>query len=308
MTVTDAKAFGRVAVLMGGTAAEREISLVSGMAVYEALKSRGINAIAVDIGEDPVKQLAEIDCDRAFNVLHGRGGEDGVIQGVLESMRIPYTGSGVIGSAVSMDKFRTKLLWQGLSLPTPGYVLIRTEDDLPLVEQLGLPVMIKPAHEGSSIGMAYVDNSADLVKAWRNASQYDQYVLAERWITGSEYTASIIGDTALPLIKLETANRFYDYQAKYESNDTRYLIPCGLDKQLEGQLQQLALKAFEVTGATGWGRVDLMLDEELQPWLIEVNTVPGMTSHSLVPMAANAVGINFAQLCWNILQQTLETS
>lgn len=306
MTVINAKDFGRVAVLMGGTAAERDISLVSGRAVFDALVKKGIDAVAVDVGRDPVRQLAAEKFDRVFNVVHGRGGEDGVIQGILEGLHLPYTGSGVMGSAISMDKYRTKLIWQGLSLPTPGYVLIRDESDLALVAQLGFPVMIKPAHEGSSIGMAYVDNAADLETAWLAAREFDGDVLAERWITGSEYTASILGDTALPLIKLETKNRFYDYQAKYESDETRYLVPCGLDSQLEQEIQQLALKAFQVTGASGWGRVDLMLDEERNPWLIEVNSVPGMTSHSLVPMAANAVGISFDELCWAILEQTMD--
>lgn len=305
MKVSVAEAFGKVAVLMGGTAAEREISLISGQAVLDALLNQGIDAIGIDVKEDVVERLSKEHFDRAFNVLHGRGGEDGVIQGLLSLMNIPFTGSDVMGSAISMDKYRTKLVWQGLDLPTPGFVLMRCEADVDVALELGFPLMIKPAHEGSSIGMSYVDNEKDLREARSKASQYDAYVLAEKWITGNEYTASILGEEALPLIKLETDSQFYDYQAKYESNNTRYLVPCGLDQQLEQQLKQLAITAFTATGASGWGRVDLMLDDENQPWLIEVNSVPGMTSHSLVPMAANAIGISFEQLVWQILEQTV---
>ena len=306
MSVNDAKDFGKVAVLMGGTAAERDISLISGKAVLQALCDQGIDAHAVDIGTDAVQQISGQGFDRVFNVLHGRGGEDGVIQGLLQAMGLPYTGSGVMGSAISMDKYRTKMIWQGLGLPTPGFVLIKDQQDLKVVEEMGLPVMIKPAHEGSSIGMSLVKNADDLLKAWQEAARYDSHIFAERWIKGNEYTVSILQKTALPVIKLETDNVFYDYQAKYMQNDTRYLIPCGLDVQLEQDVQQLALTAFEAVGAEGWGRVDLMMDEENNPWLIEVNTVPGMTSHSLVPMAAKAAGMDFEALVWNILEQTVK--
>jgi len=305
MAVTSAEQFGRVGVLMGGTAAEREVSLVSGQAVYEALMQQGVNAIAIDIKENAPAQLAAENLDRVFNVLHGRGGEDGVIQGLLETMGLPYTGSGVMGSAISMDKYRTKLLWQGMGLPTPGFALIASAADIPAAVELGFPLMVKPVHEGSSIGMACVDDVKALETAWKEAAKFDSQVMVERWVTGKEYTASILGDRVLPMIRLESANRFYDYEAKYELDTTQYHIPSGLDEQTEQKFAQLAKAAFDATGASGWGRVDLMVDEESQPWFIEVNSVPGMTSHSLVPMAASAVGISFEQLVWKILEQTV---
>jgi D-alanine-D-alanine ligase len=241
-----------------------------------------------------------------FNVLHGRGGEDGVIQGALEILGLPYTGSGVMGSSIGMDKYRTKLLFQSLGLPTPGFALIRTEADLAAAGELGFPLMVKPALEGSSIGMSRADDPEQLHIAWRKAAEYDSHVMAECWVSGAEYTAAVLGDQALPLIKLETPHEFYDYEAKYVSDDTRYLIPCGLDRDMEARLQAMSLRAFDAIGASGWGRVDILMDEQQNPWLIEVNTVPGMTSHSLVPMAANAVGIDFDELVWRILAQTLE--
>jgi D-alanine-D-alanine ligase len=299
--------FGKVAVLMGGTAAEREVSLKSGNAVLAGLQRRGIDAHAVDVtGPASLQEIAAGGFDRAFIVLHGRGGEDGVIQGALEMLGIPATGSDVTGSAISMDKYRTKLVWQGMRLPTPGFAVLRDEDDLATASELGFPLMVKPTHEGSSIGMRRVDSLRELGEAWKEARQYDSDVLAECWITGAEYTATILGDQALPLIRLETPREFYDYQAKYVADDTRYLIPCGLDSDREAEIQALALQAFRGVGASGWGRVDLMIDEEARPWLIEVNTVPGMTDHSLVPMAAAAVGIDFDELVWQILAQTLE--
>ena len=299
--------FGKVAVLMGGTAAEREVSLKSGNAVLAGLQRRGIDAHAVDVtGPASLQEIAAGGFDRAFIVLHGRGGEDGVIQGALEMLGIPATGSDVTGSAICMDKYRTKLVWQGMRLPTPGFAVLRDEDDLATASELGFPLMVKPTHEGSSIGMRRVDSLRELGEAWKEARQYDSDVLAECWITGAEYTATILGDQALPLIRLETPREFYDYQAKYVADDTRYLIPCGLDSDREAEIQALALQAFRGVGASGWGRVDLMIDEEARPWLIEVNTVPGMTDHSLVPMAAAAVGIDFDELVWQILAQTLE--
>ena len=306
MTLT-AKDFGRVAVLMGGMSAEREISLISGRAVLEGLSSRGVDAVGVDVqGSGVLAQLTDGGFDRVFIVLHGRGGEDGVIQGALELLGLPYTGSGVMGSAIGMDKFRTKLVWQGMGLPTPGFVVLRCEDDLKTAQELGFPLMVKPAHEGSSIGLTRADSAAALRDAWATAREYDGDVLAERWITGAEYTVGILGDEALPVIRLETPHEFYDYDAKYFADDTRYLIPCGLDSEREAAVQALALKAFAAVGARGWGRVDLMLDDEGRYWLIEINTVPGMTGHSLVPMAAKARGIEFAELVWRILAQTLE--
>ena len=299
--------FGKVAVLMGGTAAEREVSLKSGNAVLAGLRRRDVDAHAVDVtGPGSLQEIAAGGFDRAFIVLHGRGGEDGVIQGALEMLGIPATGSDVTGSAICMDKYRTKLVWQGMRLPTPGFAVLRDENDLATASELGFPLMVKPAHEGSSIGMRRVESLRELGEAWNEARQYDRDVLAERWVTGAEYTATILGDQALPLIRLETPREFYDYQAKYVADDTRYLIPCGLDSDREAEIQALALQAFRGVGASGWGRVDLMIDEEARPWLIEVNTVPGMTDHSLVPMAAAAVGIDFDELVWQILAQTLE--
>ena len=306
MSEISATSFGKVAVLMGGWAAERDISLLSGNAVLQGLLSRGVDAHAVDVDRNIVEVLAEGQYARAFVVLHGRGGEDGVIQGALEILGLPYTGSGVLGSALGMDKYRCKLLWQGMGLPTPAFAMIHEESDLETVAEIGFPMIIKPVHEGSSIGMSKVDNPGQLHLAWQSAARYDSAVLAEAWIEGSEYTAAIMGDLPLPLIKLETDNIFYDYQAKYESNETRYLLPCGLDVQQETELQQLSLSAFKGAAAAGWGRVDLMLDQEGEPWLIEVNTVPGMTDHSLVPMAAKAAGMDFPELVWQLLAQTLE--
>ncbi|WP_078121015.1 D-alanine--D-alanine ligase [Thiosocius teredinicola] len=307
MTI-DAKDFGKVAVLMGGWAAERDVSLVSGKAVLDGLCRKGVDAHGIDAGKDVLQVLQNGNYDRVFNVLHGRGGEDGVIQGALEILGLPYTGSGVMGSAIAMDKYRTKLLLQSLGLPTPGFALIQSEQDLEAAAELGFPLMVKPALEGSSIGMSRADDIKQLRAAWNKAAEYDSHVMAERWITGAEYTAAILGDEALPLIKLETDHDFYDYDAKYVADDTRYLIPCGLDQEAESRLQSLALGAFNAVAASGWGRVDILVDVEEQPWVIEVNTVPGMTGHSLVPMAAKAVGIDFDELVWRILAQTLEAN
>jgi len=298
--------FGKVAVLLGGKAAEREISLISGNAVLAGLRRRGVDAHPVDTAEaDALDRLRRDGFARAFVVLHGRGGEDGVIQGALETLGIPYTGSGVLGSAAGMDKYRCKLMWRGAGLPTPESVALRGPDGLDAAVRLGFPLMVKPAHEGSSIGISKVDDPQALKSAWEKARGYDNLVLAERWVRGGEYTVAILQGEPLPLIKLETPNAFYDFDAKYHADTTRYLIPCGLDASKERELQALALAAFEAIGASGWGRVDLMLDEGWQPWLIEVNTVPGMTDHSLVPMAARARGIDFDELVWRILGTSL---
>lgn len=297
--------FGKVAVLMGGDSAEREISLQSGAAVLSALQRQGVDAHELDAGKEVLRQLEDGGFERVFIMLHGRGGEDGVIQGALERLGLPYTGSGVLGSALGMDKFRTKLLWTGLGLPTPESVLLTTQVDIQAAEALGFPLMIKPSHEGSSIGMAKVDDSQALEAAWIDAGRYDAEVLAERWITGEEYTAAILGNEVMPLIRLETPRTFYDYEAKYRADSTRYLCPCGLDAAREQRLQSLAGQAFSAVGAEGWGRVDLMLDKAGAPWLIEVNTVPGMTDHSLVPMAAQQAGIGFDELVIKILSTTL---
>ena len=300
------KTFGKVAVLMGGDSAEREISLKSGSAVLEALQQRGVDAHGLDAGADVLQQLQAGSFDRAFIVLHGRGGEDGVIQGALESIGMPYTGSGVLGSALGMDKYRTKALWRGLDLPTPESVLIEQAAELETAAAIGFPLMIKPSREGSSIGMAKVENMDGLRQAWETARGFDDSVLAERWIVGREYTTSVLQGQALPLIRLETPHTFYDYEAKYLADTTGYHCPCGLPEARESKLQQLCLRAFEAVGAAGWGRVDLMLDEHERPWLIEVNTVPGMTDHSLVPMSARVAGIEFDELVLRILATSLQ--
>ena len=304
--IQDAQAFGKVAVLMGGRSAEREISLRSGQAVLDALQQRGVQALSLDAGgDDFVSQLGSGSFDRAFIVLHGRGGEDGVVQGLLESLGIPYTGSQVLGSALSMDKLRTKQVWAGAGLPTPPFTLLQGEADLQAVPALGFPVMLKPAREGSSLGMTKVEQERDLKPAWREASRFDREVLAESWVYGVEYTAAIVADAALPLIRLETPREFYDYEAKYVADTTRYHCPCGLLADVETGLQDLAMRAFLAVGASGWGRVDFFVDAAQRPWLIEVNTVPGMTDHSLVPMAAQVYGWDMPELVWRILETSV---
>jgi D-alanine-D-alanine ligase len=306
VSAQSADAFGKVAVLLGGRAAERAISLKSGSAVLAALLRRGVDAHAVDPDEQVLERLQAGAFDRAFIMLHGRGGEDGQIQGALETIGMPYTGSGVLGSALGMDKYRCKLAWAGCGLPTAESVLLRTDNDLPDAARLGFPLMIKPVHEGSSIGMARVEDADSLADAWRAARSYDALVLAERWIQGAEYTCAVLGREALPMIRLETPHAFYDFDAKYRADSTRYLCPCGLSETQESRLQQLALDAFEATGASGWGRVDLMVDDGGRPFLLEINTVPGMTDHSLVPMAARTAGLDFDTLVWRILETSLE--
>ena len=305
----NARAYGRIAVLMGGDSAEREISLVSGAAVLNAMHEAGIDAHAIDAADGQLlDKLVQGNFDQAFIALHGRGGEDGVIQGLLESIKLPYTGSGVLGSALGMDKLRTKQVWQSAGLPTPGFAVLKNAADVRRVrDTLQYPVMVKPSHEGSSIGISKVNSADGLMAAWQRAAQYDEAVLVEQWIEGKEYTAGILGDEALPLICLETPNSFYDYAAKYEADTTRYLIPCGLNEEKEAELQALSLAAFSADGASGWGRIDFMLDSDGAPWLIEVNTVPGLTDHSLVPMAAKARGIEFGQLVCRILDAGRQT-
>ncbi len=299
--------YGRVAVLMGGSSAEREISLQSGQAVYAALRRKGIAAHAIDVDKDCVSTLAANHFDRAFIALHGRGGEDGVIQGALETLSIPYTGSGVLGSALSMDKVRSKWLWQAHGLATPEFMEINDEADLPEAgKKVGFPLMIKPVQEGSSCGAAKVENEEALRPAWLAAREFDQRVMAERWIEGGEYTVGILAGAALPAIRLQTPRVFYDYAAKYEDNTTQYICPCGLDAQQEQALAAVALEAFARVGADGWGRVDLMQDAAGKSWLIEVNTIPGMTSHSLVPMAALEAGIEFDELVIRILDTSMQ--
>jgi D-alanine-D-alanine ligase len=307
--VKDPGEFGRVAVLMGGAAAEREVSLKSGRAVLEALLSKGVSAVGLDVGRQMTHPLTEDGkgFDRVFNIIHGRGGEDGVLQGALETLGIPYTGSGVLASALSMDKLRTKLCWMGAGLPTPRWMRIRSEEDLAVCEEkLGFPVIIKPAQEGSSIGMSRADDREQLKEAWRAASLYNCDVFAESWVVGKEYTAAILNGKPLPLIRLETPHTFYDFDAKYRAETTQYHCPCGLLPEQEQHVQRLAAEACEIVGVYGWARVDLMVNHDGKPWLIEVNTVPGMTDHSLVPMAARQAGISFDDLVWQILETSLD--
>jgi len=304
--VRDAREFGKVVVLMGGHSAERDISLQSGHAVFQALFRQNIDVHSIDTAEpDVMTRLEQGKYERAFIALHGRGGEDGVIQGALETIGLPYTGSGVLGSALAMDKVRTKQLWQGLGIPTPPFCVAREAQELIQVEEtLGFPVIVKPACEGSSIGMTKVDEVGQLNDALELALKYDREVLVEQWVDGAEYTAAILGERALPLIRLQTPRKFYDYEAKYLADNTQYHCPCGLADDHEERLQRLVLQAFNAIGAGGWGRVDFMLDRHEAPWLIEVNTVPGMTDHSLVPMAANAADIDFDKLVWRLLESS----
>jgi D-alanine-D-alanine ligase len=298
--------FGRVAVVMGGTAAEREISLRSGTAVCQALKQQGVDVIAVDVTGNLIEALMNLNIDRVFNIIHGRGGEDGVLQAVLEVLGIPYTGSGVLASALAMDKLRTKLCWQGYGLVSPRWFLLKAESDVnACIENLGFPVIVKPAQEGSSIGMSKANNREELIRALQIAADYDCDVYAEAWVTGREYTVAVLDGVALPVICLETPNAFYDYEAKYQASSTQYHCPCGLNEAQEQILQQLAVTACEVIGIKGWARVDVFIDTKGQYQLIEVNTVPGMTDHSLVPMAAKQAGIDFENLVWRILATTL---
>lgn len=300
-----AKKCGRVAVLMGGQSAEREISLRSGNAVYEALKKAGVDAFKFDPQQDLLRELLDLKADRVFNILHGRGGEDGTIQAVLDLLGLPYTGSGVAASALTMDKLATKRVLLGSKIPTPEYMQLSSEDDCKrLLQDLGLPVFVKPVLEGSSIGMSPVLKVEDLVPAWKKASEFGD-VFAEELIVGAEYTAGFLDRQVLPLIKLETPREFYDYEAKYFSDDTVYTCPSGLDAGMVGKINRLVEQTIEVTGVRHWGRVDLMLDQADQPWIIEVNTAPGMTDHSLVPMAAREAGLDMPNLVLRIMQSTL---
>jgi len=296
--------FGKVAVLLGGTSAEREVSLNSGSRVLAALQRQGVDAHAFDPAEKKLDELAAF--DRVFIALHGRHGEDGTIQGALELMHIPYTGSGVMASALGMDKWRTKLLWRSVGLPIPDFVMLDAHSDFAAVEQqLGLPLFVKPANEGSSIGISMVSHAGELPAAYHKAAQLDPLVLAERGILGGEYTVGIVGVgdnmEALPIIKIEPATPFYDYEAKYLRDDTKYLCPCGLPEARELELRAAALNAFRVLGCRGWGRVDFLMDEEGKAYFLEVNTSPGMTDHSLVPMAARVAGMSYEDLVVRVL-------
>ena len=308
LRTADPKAFGRVAVLLGGTSSEREVSLDSGRNVLEALRSRGVDAVAVDGIPALAEALVQKKFDRVFNILHGHkgGGEDGIVQGLLEAFGIPYTGSDVLGSALSMDKVRTKQVWLSLELPTPRYVRLLPGDDVhAAANKLGLPVIVKPANEGSSVGVTRVFENGDLEAAVELAARYDGELLMEQMVVGDELTVAILGETALPSIRIVPKGEWYDYHAKYKAEDTQYLCP-GLEGADETEIGRIALAAFQAAGCRGWGRVDVMRDRATGNfYLLEVNTAPGMTSHSLVPKAAQQADIDFEELCWRILETTL---
>jgi len=296
--------FGKIAVLLGGKSAEREISLMSGNAVLKALRAKGVDAHPFDPAERDLFDLRREGFARCFIALHGRGGEDGTVQGALEVLGLPYTGSGVLGSAVAMDKWRTKMIWLGNGLPTPRYRILAANDDWnAIAQELALPLIVKPANEGSTLGLTKVTSVTQLPAAYQlAAAKYRDLALAEQFIDGPEYTAGIVADAPLPLIRIEAPQGNYDYQNKYFTDDTKYHCPSGLPSEKEEALQALALKAFRVVGCSGWGRVDLMLNRRGRPFLLEVNTVPGMTGHSLVPKAARAVGMSYEDLCLRILE------
>ena len=301
--ITDAAEFGRVAVLLGGNSAEREISLKSGNAVLQALQGRGVQAQAIDPRDTPLQHLLELGIDRVWIALHGPGGEDGTVQGALELLGLPYTGSGVLGSAIGMDKLRSKRLATAVGVATPDTVVLRNAADCTVaVERLGLPLIVKPATQGSSVGMSRVESADRMQAAFQQAIDVDRVVFAEPWVTGAEYTVAVLHRRALPAIRIEAARAFYDYEAKYLRTDTRYHCPSGLSAPAEAHMASLALAAFDAVGAEGWGRVDFMADQTGRPLLLEVNTVPGMTERSLVPMAARAAGMDFAELCWQVLE------
>ena len=298
--------FGKVAVLLGGRSAEREISLLSGNAVLAALKRQGVDAHAFDPADRPLEDLKREGFARAHIVLHGRYGEDGTVQGALELLGIPYTGSGVMASAIAMDKWRTKLIWQAVGIPTPRYALLEASSDYAAVaKELGLPLIVKPAREGSTIGLSKVTEAKRLPEAYALAAKSDALVLAEEFIEGTELTAAILGDRPLPLVRIQPPG-LYDYQAKYFSDETQYFCPSGLPADQERTIQELALKAYRIIGCRGWGRVDVMLSKAGQPSFLEVNTSPGMTGHSLVPMAAKQAGLSFDDLCLQILETSRE--
>jgi D-alanine-D-alanine ligase len=307
--VTAAAEFGRVAVLFGGTSSEREISLLSGNACLTALNKRGVDAHAFDPRDKPLSELIARKFERVFIALHGPGGEDGTLQGALEFLGLPYTGSGVMGSAIGMDKLRTKRLAQAVGIPTTDYMVLRGPADLDnCIERLGLPMIVKPATQGSSVGMTKVERADQLLGAYQAAALLEPDVFAEPWITGAEYTVAVLQGRALPSIRIETPATFYDYQAKYFRNDTKYFCPSGLSIEAEKHLANLALATFNAVGADGWGRADFMMDKAGKPYLLEINTVPGMTDHSLVPMAARALDINFEQLVWQVLETSFSRS
>jgi D-alanine-D-alanine ligase len=297
--------FGKVAVLMGGLSGEREVSLKSGEAVLKALRRKRVDAYPLDADRAVIQKLTTEKFECAFIALHGRWGEDGVIQGALEVLGLPYTGSGVLASALGIDKLRCKQLWAGAGILTPEYVEMETETSLAEVaDWLSFPVFVKPNHEGSSLGMTKATSVNELAGAWKQARKYDSSVFAERCIEGPEYTVTILNDRILPTIRVETPREFYDYQAKYVENNTRYLCPCGLDKESEHKLQEISRRAFDTVGCHGWARVDFMVSTRGTPYVLEINTVPGLTDHSLVPMAAKHAGMSFDELAYQILESS----
>ena len=304
--ITDPAQFGKVALLLGGTSAEREVSLKSGATVLAALQARGVDVHSVDVGSDVLQQLLAGGFDRCFIMLHGRGGEDGTMQGALELLGLPYTGSGVLASSLGMDKWRSKLLWQSLGLPVPACVVLDGESDFAAVEkQLGLPLFVKPAREGSSVGISKVTKQGELAAAYAKAVEHDSLVLAEQYLGGGEYTVAILDGQPLPVVKIVPKAEFYDYEAKYLGDDTEYLCPADLGEEKTREMQQLALRAFTALGCHGWGRIDILLDEQGRAFLLEANTLPGMTDHSLVPMAARVAGIGIEDLVWRILEGSM---
>lgn len=306
---TDPKEFGRVAVLLGGDSTEREISLLSGNAVLAGLKRRGVDAHAFDPRDQALPKLLDERFDRVWIALHGPGGEDGTLQGALEYLGVPYTGSGVMGSAIGMDKLRTKRLAHAIGVATADYVVLRGPQDFEVaIERLGVPMIVKPATQGSSVGMSKVATATELPAAYEAAARIESAVFAEPWITGKEYTVAVLQGRALPSIRIETPKTFYDYEAKYFRDDTRYFCPSGLSVPAEQHLANLAVAAFDAVGAGGWGRADFMMDTTGRPLLLEVNTIPGMTDHSLVPMAARASGIDFDELVWRVLETSFTRS
>ena len=306
--VTDPAAFGRVAVLMGGWSSEREVSLWSGKNIADALLRKGVDVSAVDVKDAEVLLgLRSTRFDRAFNILHGTGGEDGTAQAVLDLVELPYVGSGVLGSALAMDKLRSKRIWKSEGLPTPDYAVLENEADAQAVaRRFEYPFVIKPSADGSSVGVTIVKTAGQIGPAFAEAQGDGRAVMAERFVKGAELTVAVLDGEALPSIRIVPAGEFYDYHAKYIAEDTKYECPSGIPVDQEQKLASLALHAFELLGCRGWGRVDFLLDSASQPWLLEINTLPGMTSHSLVPMAAKARGLNFDDLCWAILETSLE--
>ena len=305
ITQSEARALGKVGVLFGGRSAEREISLISGSGVLQALQSKGIDAHAFDPAERSLAELAAEQFDRVFIALHGRYGEDGTVQGALETLHIPYTGSGVMASALAMDKWRTKLVWLASGIPTPRYRIVNAKTDWPrVVAELGLPLIVKPAREGSTIGITKVTtvDHDEMWLAYEVAARHDRLVLVEEFVAGTELTASIVNGRALPLIRIEAPQGNYDYHNKYFSDETKYFCPSGIPAAQEEQIASLSLRAFDVIGCTGWGRLDVMLRDDGSFSFLEVNTSPGMTGHSLVPIAARAAGLSYPDLCLRILE------